>query len=392
MSGGKRSGLAFALSCTFLSAIPCAVPASELASVAGVVADTSGSPLAGAHVTLEGTGVSPSNFVTRADGAFRFWAVKPDAGYHIRATMDGYRTVEYEGLHIESSRRRDVNFRLKRPGEWEAVVIASRDPFPYTGLVAGFEAGLGLPMRLVDLDGEQDPRDAVRRVAAEKPNVILAAGLSAGRLVRSEIPDVPSILALIDDPRRYDLEAPNICFLASNPDPAALLDRLAVLLPGTRRIAVLYDADPSELLARDIRSAATERGLEVETLPCYGTSDLVRALAAMPAPPDALIVPYDGLAIAPGAREAISRWALHHRVRLLAPRSAWLEKGALMSLEVPDERLGAEAAAMALDILFGGRQPQDIGVRVPEVMRLAVSHDVAAALGLSLPEADGPDR
>jgi putative ABC transport system substrate-binding protein len=365
---------------------PGPAPGDDLSRLEGVVADAAGRPLEAASVSLRGEGMQPATVVTAADGSFRFWGLKPVSGYRIAAAKPGYRTIEYDGMRLESGRRRTIRFRLKRPDERDAVVLASRDPFPYAEVVSGFLDGLSVPARVIDLDAELDPAEAVRHVAAEKPNVILAAGLRAGRLVRSEVRDIPSILTLIDDPRQYDLAAANICFLANNADPADVVGRLEALLPHARRIGLLYDADRSMLLARDIMAAAEARGLEVQLQPCYAPAHVREALADLVDRIDVLLVPYDPLAVAPVAMNTIIGWGLRHRVAVIASQAEWMRHGALLSYGVPLEHLGAQAREMAEELLSGSRHPEDIGVRLPLGPVLEINRTTASTIGVSLPE------
>jgi len=367
---------------------PGPAPGDDLSRVEGMVADALGHPLDGARVSLSGPGVQPATVVTAPDGSFRFWGVKAVPGYRIAAAKDGYRTVEYDGLRLESGRKRTVRFRLKRPDERDAVVLVSRDPFPYAGMVSGFLDGLPVPARVIDLDAEPDPAEAVRHVAAEKPNVILAAGLRAGRLVRSEVRDIPSILTLIDDPRRYDLAATNICFLANNADPADVIGRLGALLPRARRIGLLYDAYSSMLIARDLKNAAEERGLEVRLQPCYAPAHVREALADFVDRIDVLLLPYDPLAIAPGAMDEITGWGLRHHVAVMAPEAAWVAHGALLSYGVPPGHLGVQAKEMAAALFSGLRHPEDFGLVLPLGAVLDINRATAATIGVSLP---GPE-
>jgi ABC-type uncharacterized transport system substrate-binding protein len=357
----------------------------DLSRLEGVVADAQGRPLAGASVMLLGPGMQPSTVATAADGSYRFWALKPLAGYRISASMPGHRTVEYDGMRLESGRRRIVGFRLKGPDERDAVVLVSNDPFPYSDLVTAFLHDLDVPARVIDLDAEADPAERVRHVAAEKPNLILAAGLRAGRLVRSEVRDIPSILTLIDDPRRYDLVAANICFLANNPDPNEVVERLKRLLPQARRVGLLYDADKSELVARDLEKAMSQHGLETDLRPCYTPAHVRDALAGFAGRIDVLLLPYDALSLAPPVVDAVVGWSLRQRVPVIAPQPEWARQGALASYGVPLAHLGDEAREMANDLLSGARNPGDLGLRTPRTAVLEINPTTAEGLGLALP-------
>jgi len=359
----------------------------DLAVVTGTVSDYDGRPLVGAEVSLTGVGWRPVTLKTDPNGAYRFWGVRPNSGYSIAASRAGFRAVVYDGITVESSRKRVVRFRLKAPQQREAVLLLSKDPFPFEDLARAFADGLGVPTRRIDLDQEPDPAETVRHVAAEKPNVILSAGLLAGKLVRSEVHDIPSILTLIDDPRRYDLLAPNNCFLTNNPEPADVIGRLAALLPKAKRIGLVYDAQHSELLARDLRDAADERGLHVELRPCYVPAQVGRLLADLPGKVDVVMVPYDPLSVAPGVLDTILGWAHRQRMPLFAPQSEWVDGGALLSYGVPPGRLGEQARAMARRLLDQSAHPADIGLQIAAGPVLSVNAITASEFGLSLPTA-----
>jgi ABC-type uncharacterized transport system substrate-binding protein len=365
--------------------------ASDLAVVKGIVADARGAPIAGAEVTLEADGVAAIRARTARHGNYRFPALRPFATYRISAGRAGYRGVEYDGLRLESNARRTVNFRLKRPGERDVIILTSRDPFPDEDLVRSFSRGIALPAHVIDLDAEADPKEAVRHAAAEKPDLILTTGLRAARLVRETIRDVPALLTLISDPRRYDLQATNTCFLMNNPDPADLVRHAVRLLPSARRVGVLYDAHLSALLARDLRAALEAAGLQAVLLPCRDRARIGDTLSHLTGRVDALLVPYDPLTAAPGILEKLTSWALRHRVPLLAPGPEWVRHGALLSYGVSQERLGDDAAILADEILFQTRQPSELGLRLPENALLAVNRSTARTLGLALPPLEGSE-
>ena len=377
----------------FACALAGSLPAfgGDLASIAGRVLDTGGHPLAGAQVTLSGVGWAPTGVKTSSNGDYRIWGVRTRAGYRIEAKQAGFRSVEYDGLFIAVGERRIVQFRLKRIGEREAVALVSRDPFPHADLVRAFLDGLGVTSRVVDLDAEIDPAETVRHVAAEKPDLILAAGLKSGRLVRSEVRDIPSILTLIPDPRVYDLKAPNICFLQTNPAPAEVIRRVAALLPGVRRLGLVYDGEDSGLVARDLREEADRHGLTVDLLGWFDAPRHVNQLLAQAQDRvDAILVPYDPIAVTPEALEAITGWCLRHRVPLIAPQAEWVRHGALLSYGVSLEEMGAQARSIARQILFNARQPENFALRYLERPVLSINRETAATLGVTLREDDEP--
>lgn len=361
--------------------------ASGTATLTGMVADSAGRPLKGAQVTLSGNGVTTVSALTTDRGGYRFPALRPFTVYTISAEHPQYRVIEYDGMRTEPGRTRRVDFRLKRFDEQEVVVLLTRDHFPHEEMVEAFIGQIDVPVRVIDLDDAYDPAEAVRRVRAEKPNVILGAGLTAARLIRREIGDIPSILTLVDEPRKHDLKAVNLCFVSHHPETRDVLDRILAILPEAKRIGLIYDATMSALFARDLRVEAKARGLKVALGPCYDRGDIRGRLKEFHGKIDVLVVPYDPVTVSPSAVKRITRWALTNRVPLAAPNPSWVRGGALFSYGIPLDQLGREASGIATWILREHRPPDDFGKHIirPSVHVLAVNHETAITLDVKVP-------
>src|SRR5947208_10259702 len=357
----------------------------EVATISGSVADSSGTPIPGALVTLSGDGIATSLASTDARGHYRFPAIPPHHTCSVTAEEAGFRSLAYSGISSEPGRRRTVNFRLKHPGDHDIVALVTRDPFPYEEFIRGFEAHVGVPVRVVELDRERDAAETVRRVRAEHPDLIVGAGLRAARLIRRDVPDIPSILTLITDPRRYDLEAETIGFLINQPDSDRLFERVASVLPHLRRVGLVYQADTSSLLARDLKDSAQRRGLTVELRLCRTAGELLPALNGLRGRIDVLIAPNDDLTSTRRAQDIITSWSLKNHVPLAVPTPEWVEHGALFSYGASYERLGEETSRVAQEILRGVFQPSDFKILRSREFELAVNGSTAKLLGVEIP-------
>jgi putative ABC transport system substrate-binding protein len=361
------------------------------ATIAGTVCDARGIAIEGARVTLKPARGGPTITSTDVHGAFRFAAQRASAFYSVMVEQPGFRSVQYDGFRLESNRTRQVDVRLKRPGDRDVAVFLSRDPFPFQDLAKGLVEDLAVPSRIFDLDADPHPEETVRRVQAEHPDLILGAGLLASHLVHREVRDIPAILTLVSDPRRYDLEAANLCFVATNPAPEELIRRVKAFLPRARSLGIVYDARASALIARDIHSAARQAGFVVLERPCYSPDTLEQTLDSLDGRIDVLAVPFDPLTVEPAALDIVTGWALRHRVPLAAPGPEWVKRGALFSYGATPETIGRDVSLMATQILAGLREPSDFPLRAPTAPFLAFNLNTALAFGLALPEGFVPD-
>lgn len=386
-AAGRVCASLFSLTALLLIGSP--VLAGGTSTILGTVNDSAGSPLKDVRVTLTGDGLPAVSAVTGDGGFYRFATLWPFTIYTISAESPAHRVTEYAGMQLASGETRHIDFRLKRFDEREVVVLTSRDPFPHQEMVEAFVAHLDVPVRVVDLDESPDPAETVRQIGAEKPNAIVGAGTSTAHLVRREVPDIPSILTLVDESGQRQLKSVNLCFISHQPEAHDILDRVLAVLPAAKRIGMIYHADASWRFARDLRAEIRARGLEVALGPCYDPGHLKARLKELPPGLDVLVVPLDQLTVIPAVATRIRNWALTNRVPLAGPNPGWVSDGALFSYGVPLDEVGMEAARVAARILHEQRQPFEFN---QEIIRLStydltVNEETAIGLGLQIPPA-----
>ncbi|HZN03755.1 MAG TPA: ABC transporter substrate binding protein [Candidatus Polarisedimenticolia bacterium] len=381
-----RPALAAAAALAGLLAVPAPLRAVDTGSIDGTVEDARGRPIPGAAVTLTAKRGGHALGRTDENGFFRIPAQTTAQQFILKVDADGFRPVAYDGLQLMAGRTRRFDVRLKRPGERDVVVLLSRDPYPFDDLLRGLLQGLDAPARTFDLDTVPDPEEVLRRVEAERPNLILASGLMAARLVRREVRDIPAVLSLLGDPRLHDLDAANLSYVTTNAPPADLIGRVRQFLPEARRLGLLFDARASTLVARDLRRAARHHGFDVVTRPCYEPEKIEQALADLAGKVDVLVVPFDPLSLSPSALDDVTHWSLSQRVALVGPGPEWVRRGALFSYGPTPETIGRDLSLLAGRMLYEGFQPEgDARLIGPGGSVLTVNTTTALALGVEIP-------
>jgi hypothetical protein len=93
----------------------------------GKVTDTEGNALPGATVTVEISGGGAEQLqITDAQGQFRFLGLSP-ASYSLRASLDGFSTVEYPNIVINLGRNTTIEVQLA-PAVEETITVTSESP------------------------------------------------------------------------------------------------------------------------------------------------------------------------------------------------------------------------------------------------------------------------
>jgi putative ABC transport system substrate-binding protein len=162
------------------------------------------------------------------------------------------------------------------------------------------------------------------------------------------------------------------------------LELLGKVVPGLRRLAVLFNADFSQnvLEADGVQAAARTLGLEVVRLEIRRTEDIQPAFSALNPRADALFVVGDALVAANLTR--IITFALTARLPTSFNTRDFVQAGGLMSYG-PDFSAIFRRAAEYVDKILRGANPGDIPVEQPTKFDLVVNLTTAKALGLEVP-------
>ncbi|MBP0463484.1 ABC transporter substrate-binding protein [Roseomonas sp. PWR1] len=273
-------------------------------------------------------------------------------------------------------------------------VIAFREGMQSQGQVEG--RGWRFEHRHADGDTARG-LEIIRDFAAMPVDVFLVPGPSAARAVRraTAIPLVAVGLPPVQgDPELFaSLARPggSVTGFASFGEEMAAkrAELLREMIPGLATIGVLHNATDPTFDAWGRMTAASARGMGLDTLLLPLTSpdpaalqDAMAALAARGG--RALIVVRDFLTSS--MIEAIIATAMAHRIAVVADQARFAQAGALMSYGASLPDLFRRAAGYVVRILRGER-PGDLPVQLPTAIEFVVNLRTARALGLTVPHA-----
>ncbi|HEY1433077.1 MAG TPA: ABC transporter substrate-binding protein [Stellaceae bacterium] len=156
------------------------------------------------------------------------------------------------------------------------------------------------------------------------------------------------------------------------------------LIPGIRRVGVLYAANPTALLGLGYaETAAKALGLTLDKVEIRNANDLETALPALTGMhPDAALVIADTLLLA--ERRRIVEFMTASRLPAIYAYPEFAEAGGLISYS-PDFDDLFRQAAVYVDKILRGANPGDLSVQQASKFKLVVNLKTAEALGLTVP-------
>jgi len=224
-----------------------------------------------------------------------------------------------------------------------------------------------------------------------KVDLIVTRGSLATQAAKNATRTIPVVMAAVGDPllfvASFARPGGNVTGLSSlNLDlETKRLGLLRELLPGSKRIAVLYNLDnpvnPSEW--KEIERAAPSMGVKLQLLDVRKPEGLEPALtAASQQQADGLIVGQDGLFVA--YRKQIAELAAKYRLPAIYRSMESVEAGGLMAYgpNYPDLY---RRTAVYVDKIFKGANPGHLPVEQPTKFELIINLKTAKALGITIP-------
>jgi len=259
----------------------------------------------------------------------------------------------------------------------------------------GYDNGRTAAIELLGAEGDSERLTAlVARLAAERPDVIIALTSPAVGALKQAVVTTPVVFAFVSDPVGLgiveSLVRPGANFTGVTYSEAMLggkrLELLTDALPGTRRIAVLWSSSFPENTAilESIRGSASTRGIEVFSREVHGTEDLAPAFdAAARAGAQAVVFVTDNVFF--GHRKKVAELALAHGLPSIHSFQPEVEDSGLMSYGADLAESYRRVAALTDRILKGAR-PADLPVEEPTKFQFVVNLKTAKALGLDVPQ------
>jgi len=277
------------------------------------------------------------------------------------------------------------------------AVVLSRDIAPYREALRGFEAGLQgnqRQIRLVEYNIEtssHDPAGLIEKIQSRKPTLILTLGSAATALVSDAIRDVPIVFSLVlPSSGRSSLEdlrasRGNITGASMEVPVGTQFETIRQVLPGAKRIGVLFDPAVSGSLIETARRVASEKGFELVSFAVSSENDVVRKMGEVDGNVDVLWSVADSTVFSPQGLKHILLSTLRSRIPFVGLSPSFVKAGALLALSCDYEDVGRQSGELAERIL-AGEEPARIPTAVPRAVSLSLNMNTARQIQVTLSE------
>jgi putative tryptophan/tyrosine transport system substrate-binding protein len=263
----------------------------------------------------------------------------------------------------------------------EILVVRNLRIKPYSDALTGFQAVLGGKFGSINYTvlGAEDAASSIRR---KKADLVLAIGMDALQAVKGNT-DIPIVYLMVLAPESLVHMGKNITGVSMTVSPEKQLAALRKVLPGARRVGLLYDPRKSGLFVKRAHGAAREARIDLLAKEVSHPKAVLEALHSLKGSVDAFWMIPDTTVVTPETAEMIMLFSLENRLPVSTFSVKYLEMGALMSLDINASDMGRQAGELAARIL-SGTNSRDIPAVEADTSTLFINETVARKLRIPL--------
>ena len=253
----------------------------------------------------------------------------------------------------------------------------------FNAIIEGVAEQAGAPVWRYPLAPDQEVAGLQTRLRRGGTRVVIALGrqgLKAATTLDRDFPVVlGGVVAIPEGVRRHT-------GISLTPDPAVLFTHLKRLLPGVRRVIVVYNPQNNEWLLTLALAAARAQGLELAAFEARDTAAAARLYQSQitrAGSHDAVWLPQDTTTVDEGTiLPLVLRQSWRYSVPVFSSSFAHVRKGVLFALYPDNRQLGRALAQTALRLQAGEAVPP--GMLPLQAVLTAINLRTASHLGLNL--------
>ena len=307
---------------------------------------------------------------------------------------EGIQIIRYELAPITLA---ELDDQLKRPdiqaaiggmkGAIAVIYPDLGDPYRavFAKIIEGIEEKAKVAVHSFPIKPGTDAADLNGQLKRHDIKVVIALGRQGLKAASSLDREISVVVGGVLVPS--ESESRNMTGISLTPDPALLFARLKNLLPGVKRVLVVYDPQHNEWLIRLAREAAKAQGLELVAQEARDLATAARmyesAFAGADGRRDAVWLPQDATTVDEGTiLPLVLKESWGRSVPIFSSSFLHVKKGALFALYPNNVELGRNLANSAMGALSGETRRR--GVAPLREVHIAVNLRTASHIGLNI--------
>ncbi|MBU0995441.1 MAG: hypothetical protein KJ737_23335 [Proteobacteria bacterium] len=272
------------------------------------------------------------------------------------------------------------------------AILLSSEGAAYTGPARTFEAEVGTPVRIYNLEGDVKNASAImEKIYNNKPSLIYALGAKAAYIakieaIKKERSDIPIVFAMVLNWERYDLlnGSDYIAGVSTDLDPGTQFAYLNLFAPHVKKIGVIYSKTHSARKIEQAINVSRLLNLELITETISHHKEFRNAFNKMQKKIDAFWIVTDPVIFTPRNMEWLKDKCINNNIVNMGQSKNIADLGILLAVDIDSQDIGIQSASIAKNIILRNQSPKSIGVMPPLGTELILNLKTANKIGLRI--------
>ena len=266
-------------------------------------------------------------------------------------------------------------------GKEEIAIVLSRAIIQYEAAATGFKQNLsGFNFHELTLESKSDHTHIIKKIQERQPVLTIAVGPEAALLLSDATISIPRAFTMILNPEKLlptPLPFPGV---SMNYSPEAVLSLIEKGFPARTKIGVFFSPETNAPLIQQYEAAARSQGLYIVPYPILSSADVRASLTTPEFYPEVLLFIPDRVVIKEKLITYVIEECLFRKIPAVGFNTWFAKNGAIVSLYLDYEEVGAQTAALASTLIQRGTVTPS--VEEPQNLRVIVNTKVANKFGI----------
>jgi putative ABC transport system substrate-binding protein len=255
----------------------------------------------------------------------------------------------------------------------------------FSKIIEGIQEQAKVPINTYAVGPNTNASDLGAQLARSGVKVVIALGRQGLKATSGLAPEIAVVVGgVLSVPEN---ESRNLTGISLTPDPALLFVLLKRLLPGIKRVTVIYDPQHNDWLIKLAREAAKAQGLELVAREAHDLASAAHlydaAFATADSRQDAIWLPQDATTVDDETiLPLVLKESWSRGLPVFSSSFLHVKKGVMFALYPNNLGLGRDLASSALGVLSGESRKR--GVSPLREVLTAVNLRTASHIGLNL--------
>lgn len=258
---------------------------------------------------------------------------------------------------------------------------------------AGFEEGKNIVIDFNNAQGEQaNCQTIAHKLVNDQSDLILAIATPAAQAVANVTQDIPVLFTAVTDPvdaklvADYDAPGGNV---TGSSDLTPVKEQIALIkqiVPEVQSIGMLYSSSEANSVFQInlAKAAAEELGIAFVDASISNSNEIQQVTQSLVGKVQAIYIPTDNMLAA--GMSTVTLVTEPAKIPVIVGEEGMVNQGGLATYGINYYNLGKLTATQAVQILKDGVAPADIPVAYLTDLNFSLNQDMAASLGIEIPE------